>query len=219
MTLQPYDACLGFLNLPAKEREWFPRWMKAYADFPSVVADQSAAPNHTVKRELEIAFLQSLRDRKIEAWRRLHAARAIEAYQGTVFQTSETDFRPIRETLQQLARRQSSGAGVQNQQDANLVAGEGNAGVIDQSEPECVQRMRATMRRLHQNYHGESRIPGSDLSSPSSRDSYWFFLLPEKMLRLAAVPQVLSLWDAESPGATVSHFQSPWWTIREMIAI
>ncbi|QEG02079.1 hypothetical protein Mal15_61620 [Stieleria maiorica] len=149
MTLQRYDACLGFLNLPAKEREWFPRWMKAYADFPSVVADQSAAPNHTVKRELVIAFLQSLRDRKIEAWRRLQAARAIEAYQGTVLQTSEVDFRPIRETLQQLVRRQSSGAVIQDQQDANLVAGEGNAGVIDQSEPECIQRMRATMRRLH----------------------------------------------------------------------
>ncbi|WP_182865070.1 hypothetical protein [Stieleria mannarensis] len=75
--------------------------MKAYADFPSVVADQSAAPNHTVKRELVIAFLQSLHDRKIQAWRRWQAARAIEAYQGTVLQSSEVDFRPIRETLQE----------------------------------------------------------------------------------------------------------------------
>ncbi|MCO8123982.1 hypothetical protein NHH03_19715 [Stieleria sp. TO1_6] len=58
--------------------------MKAFAAFPSVVADQSAAPNYTVKRELVIEFLQSLRDRKMEAWRRLQAARAIETYQGSV---------------------------------------------------------------------------------------------------------------------------------------
>jgi hypothetical protein len=44
--------------------EWFPKWMEAYSRFPCVVEDQSAAPNHAVNKELLIAFLQSLRDRK-----------------------------------------------------------------------------------------------------------------------------------------------------------
>ena len=149
MTLERYQTCLGFLNLPKNEMEWFPKWMKAYAEFPVVAADSSARPNHAVKRELVIAFLRSLRDRKVEAWRRLQAARAIEAYQSTVLKSSEVDFRPIRETLQKFVRRESSGASVAGAYDANRVPGEGNAGLIRQDEPEVIQRMRAMMRRLH----------------------------------------------------------------------
>ena len=124
MTLERYESCLRFLNLPPNEREWFPRWMKAYASFERVVADQSAAPHHTVKQELVIAFLQSLRDRKIEAWRRLQAARAIETYQATVLQASEVDFTPIRRTLQKFARLEANKTPGQTKADDTLVAGE-----------------------------------------------------------------------------------------------
>lgn len=82
MSVERYQACLGFLNLLANELEWFPRWLKAYAEFPSVVAARGTSNDCKVTRELVIEYLQSLRDRKIEAWRRLQAARAIEIYQG-----------------------------------------------------------------------------------------------------------------------------------------
>ena len=67
MSLERYQTRLGFLNLQAKELEWFPRWMKAYAEFPSVVAARGASSDCIATRELVIEFLQSLRDRKIEA--------------------------------------------------------------------------------------------------------------------------------------------------------
>ncbi len=54
MTLQRYQTCLGFLNLPSNELEWFPKWLKAYSAFPSVVADRTSQPDHSVKRELVI---------------------------------------------------------------------------------------------------------------------------------------------------------------------
>ena len=136
MSLERYRTCLGFLNLPANELEWFPRWMKAHAEFPSVVSARGMSSEHCVTRELVIEFLQSLRDRKIEAWRRLQAARAIEIYQGTVLQTSEVDFRPIRQTLQRLARIESNASSGMGDHDPNLVPGEGNDGLIDQDEPE-----------------------------------------------------------------------------------
>ncbi|TWU36721.1 site-specific tyrosine recombinase XerC [Novipirellula aureliae] len=93
--------------------------------------------------------MRSLRDSKIPAWRRLQAARAIEIYQATVRQSNEVDFRPIRETLQAIARREKSAGAAELDYQPNLVAGEGNPGQIDLSEPKCIQRMRATLRRLH----------------------------------------------------------------------
>ena len=71
MSLERYQTCLGFLSLQAKELEWFPRWMKAYAEFPSVIAARGTSAGCIVTRELVLEFLQSLRDRKIDAWRRL----------------------------------------------------------------------------------------------------------------------------------------------------
>ncbi len=53
MTLQRYQTCLGFLNLPSNELEWFPKWLKAYSAFPSVVADRTSQPDHSVKREID----------------------------------------------------------------------------------------------------------------------------------------------------------------------
>ena len=58
------------------------------------------------------------------------------------------DFRPIRDKLNEIAGREKR-AGGEPQHDPNLVAGEGNAGVLDANEPEPIQRMRAKMRLLH----------------------------------------------------------------------
>ncbi|WP_323379688.1 integron integrase [Stieleria sedimenti] len=96
-----------------------------------------------------LEFLRSLLASKIPAWRRLQATRAIEAYQGTVLRTAVVDFRPIRDKLTEISRRYQGAVGDDKEYDATLVAGEGNEGVIDEVDPECIRRMRATLRRLH----------------------------------------------------------------------
>ncbi|WP_372896444.1 integron integrase [Stieleria sp.] len=137
------------MNLPEKDREWFPKWLGSYASFPAVRAQTDSSEEIVVRRDLVIEFLQKLLAAKTPAWQRLQAARAIEAYQGTVLQTSVVDFRPIRDRLTEITRRYDGAIGGGEDYDADLVPGEGNAGLIDATEPECVQRMRATLRRLH----------------------------------------------------------------------
>ncbi len=73
----------------------------------------------------------------------------MEVYQGTVLRNSVVDFRPIREKLQEIARREERIGGAITAAEAALVAGEGNAGLTDLAEPEVIQRMRARMRVLH----------------------------------------------------------------------
>ncbi|MCS7467074.1 hypothetical protein NZK35_10485 [Stieleria sp. ICT_E10.1] len=79
------------MNLPEKDREWFPKWLGSYASFPGVRAQTGSSEEIVVRRDLVIEFLQKLLAAKTPAWQRLQAVRAIEAYQGTVLQTSVVD--------------------------------------------------------------------------------------------------------------------------------
>lgn len=137
------------MNLSENELTWYPKWVDGYAAFHSLrqIWEQGAG-ELPLDRDLVIAYLRSLRDSGIAAWRRHQAARALEIYQVTVLRNSTVDFRPIRDKLQQIARIENR-TGATATSEAALVAGEGNAGDIDPSEPYPIQRMRARMRVLH----------------------------------------------------------------------
>ncbi|MDM4019258.1 integron integrase [Roseiconus lacunae] len=151
MSVNQFRQCLAVMNLPEEDQTWFPKWLGSYASMPTVRARSNPHDGIAVDRDLVIAFLRKLLASEIPAWQRLQAARAIEAYQNTVLRNAVVDFRPIREKLTEIARRPSDidGAHEDGEYDPSLVAGEGNEGAIDDREPECIQRMRGTLRRLH----------------------------------------------------------------------
>ena len=151
MSADRFCQCLAIMNLSADERLWFPRWVEGFARFHRVMdAWEHGTGDLPVDREAVIAFLRSLRDRGVAAWRRQQAARALETYQATVLRNSVVDFQPIRKKLQEIERieQRSGGAGVLPGE-AQRVEGEGNTGVIDLTEPSAIQRMRGDMRVLH----------------------------------------------------------------------
>lgn len=148
------------MNLSENERHWYPKWVEGYAAFHSVKeAWVSGLGEFPLDRESVIAYLRSLRDSGIAAWRRQQAARALEIYQASVLRNSVVDFRPIREKLQEIARIEQRAGGVTST-DSALVEGEGNSGLIDQSESEAIKRMRARMRLLHHPIRTEQAYVG-----------------------------------------------------------
>lgn len=146
MSLERFRQALAVMNVAANEKEWFPKWVAGYAARSDVKSQIGADGLIPVTRDLVIGFLRSLRDRQIPAWRRLQAARAIEVDQASVLRNSVVDFRPIRDTLREIAAREDRGGA--DLAESNLVAGEGNAGVLDEREPESIRRMRTKLRNV-----------------------------------------------------------------------
>ncbi len=152
MSLSEYLRRLDSARLPKNEREWFPKWLAGYIQHHRLPDDQVP-----VEEALVLSFLRSLRDSNVPAWRRLQAARALEAYQQLVLRKPSVDFHPIRLKLQQLTRRESlmdeairCGVNLSSDaSDAHAVEGEGNSGLVDDNEPPVIQQMRRTLRTLH----------------------------------------------------------------------
>jgi integron integrase len=104
----------------------------------------------TITVESVIEYLRSLRDHRVPAWRRLQAARALEHYQRLMNPTATCNFGPIKSKLQEIARREEHLGGENDGcLESNIVAGEGNRGVISDAEPSAIRRMRERMRVLH----------------------------------------------------------------------
>ena len=95
-----------------------------------------------------ISFLRSLRDRNVEAWRRLQAMRAMELYQQVILRTPNVDFLPIRKKLMELAAAEKANPGI-GAGTSDVVPGEGNAGKIRRIDPESIQEMQKCLRFLH----------------------------------------------------------------------
>ena len=153
MVMECFLVRLRATELTDADREWFPRWMDGYAQFvhrqcPQWNRDDTAVP---VTMELLIEFLKSLRDSRVPAWRRLQASRAIEAYQSLVLKSQAVDFRPVKNKLRELERRERFQdevvTGVAGDS-MDLVPGEGNVGRLDENEAEPVKAMRGRLRVL-----------------------------------------------------------------------
>lgn len=106
-----------------------------------------------------IAYLRSLRDNGIPAWRRLQAARALESYQAVGLGTEGVDFDPITSKLHEISRREKSGP-ISSADDENLVAGEGNVGRVDDEQAAVIRRMRGRLRVLHHKRSTENAYIG-----------------------------------------------------------
>ncbi len=145
MTVARFRRCVALKTLKDGEREWLRKWLSGYAKFHGVEGED-------VQLEMDearvIAYLRSLRDRKVEAWRRLQAARAMELYQEVILRTSSVDFLPIRKKLMELAAAEKAKSGV-GEGASDLVAGEGNAGKIKRTDLEPIQEMQRRLRFLH----------------------------------------------------------------------
>lgn len=149
MTQADFLRQLDSTQFLKNERQWFPKWLSGYTQHHQLGDRQIP-----IEESLVFSFLRSLRDSNIPAWRRLQAAKALEAYQRLILRQHSVDFQPILNKLHQLSRRDSliensPGNATARVTEANLVPGEGNAGVIDTTEPEVIQRMRRTLRLLH----------------------------------------------------------------------
>jgi integron integrase len=139
-----FEQRLAGLQLSQGDRQWFPKWFDGYATHCKADIGLTVP----VERERVISFLQSLRDNRVPAWRRLQAARAIESYQGLVLRTIEVNFQPIKSKLDEIARREKV-TGSAAAAGRTIVAGEGNPGCIDAEEPPVIQKMRRRLRMLH----------------------------------------------------------------------
>jgi integron integrase len=123
------------------DKEWFPRWIRRYAE-----AVGSQHGNLPVTEAGVVRFLRRLRDNGTPAWQRLQAARAVEAYQQVVLGTREPSLHAIRLTLSRLADREKAtkGGGVPDTRDERQVIG-----IIDPGESAIIQQTRRELRVRH----------------------------------------------------------------------
>ena len=91
-----------------------------------------------------------MRENRVEAWRRLQAARAIELYQEIIPSIEKVDFAPIKRKLHEISKTENKGqsTGPRSQKEKQLVPGEWNPGKLDATEPEIIRRVRGRMRVL-----------------------------------------------------------------------
>lgn len=148
MSVEVFSHRLGKVQVHPNDLVFMPKWIEEYAN----VLGKSASETLPVSEEVLLVFLRSLRDRRVEAWRRLQACRAVEWYQSLVLKSCELDFGSYKLKLGELAERERQTGG-EDSDDAGAasvtVAGEGNPGLIDPREPAPVQAMRERMRLLH----------------------------------------------------------------------
>ncbi|MGI9473609.1 MAG: integron integrase [Rubripirellula sp.] len=160
MSLAEFTRRIQRSDLRDADQSWLPKWMSGYIDHHRF-DDSQRIP---IEKNLVLSFLRSLRDSNLPAWRRLQAARSLELYQSWVLRESKVDFHPIKLFLQQQARREGLQQRNAHSRDetnaASLVPGEGNDGRIDHEEPEAIQELRRTMRRLHHPKSTESAYVG-----------------------------------------------------------
>lgn len=145
MTVTLFEERLPCAKYGEKDRRWFPRWIRRYAE-------HAAGDDGTLRVTTEevIAFSRGLRDNGVPAWRRLQAVRAIEAYQVLVLTTREPSLSEIRQTLSRIADREQAA----------------------EENPEDAQRPPpATLRPAAQPPHASDPRPSQRLGSRSGRSA------------------------------------------------
>lgn len=153
MSVEHFAARVRGSSLPAADKQWFPAWIRRYAE--AVKAEQGSLP---VTREDVLEFLRGLRSSGVPAWQRLQATRAIEAYQKVVLKTDRPCLQDIRSTLGRLADQERHAAracaSAGSTDERHLV------GVIDPNEPAIIQRTRRELRLRHRALRTEQSYVG-----------------------------------------------------------
>jgi integron integrase len=153
MSVERYCTRVRDSSLTPADRQWFPAWIRRYAE-----ATKTTHGPLTVTREGVIGFLKMLRDGGTPAWQRLQATRAIEAYQMLVLGGPGPPLQDIRTTLSRLADQERaatrSGAGAGTNDERHL------AGIIDPHEPAIIQKARRELRLRHRALRTERSYVG-----------------------------------------------------------
>lgn len=156
-----------------------PKWLESYAS----TSVKSADGNLILTRESVFGFLVKLKGGGTPAWQRLQAARTLEWYQKLVLDGGSVDFSEFIKGLHLLAAKEKQakdngdGFGFPSGSKAAQIEGmpgEGQAGLIDESEPLAVQELRKRMRLLH--------------NKRSTEDAYVSWLV-----------RFMKFWDTEDP--------------------
>lgn len=139
MSIERFNARIRTARLSEADRQWFPRWIRRYAEeFRVTRGDLPVTEPQVIK------FLRTLRDNGTPAWQRLQATRAIEAYQRIVRRSESPSLQAIRLKLSRLADQEKAGHGEPGVTDERQLVG-----IIDPREPPLIQQARREMRLRH----------------------------------------------------------------------
>lgn len=89
-------------KLDKRDKEWFPRWLRRYAQTVVLVEGILSATEAEV-----IEFSRSLRDAGTPAWQRLQAVRAIETYRNLVLSTDQPSLQAFRLKLGRIVEQEN----------------------------------------------------------------------------------------------------------------
>lgn len=150
MNLDPFKKSLAVAKgITPADREWFPRWLRRYANDPTVVTDDPSVVK--VSPELAIRFSRQLLSSGTPAWQRLQAVRALATYQHLVLKEKVDGFAVIVKKLRQLAASESQQGPALDADSIKELQGD-----IDPEEPHWIQETRRTLRTLHYKYATET---------------------------------------------------------------
>ena len=141
MSLHEFIGRLSRAQVSENDKKWMPKWLAEYASF----SRQDSSQKLSLNEPDVLRFLRGLRDRGVPAWQRLQATRTLDWYQSLVGKQQTVDFSPIVTKLNELAQRER-----RSPEDASAtIPGEGEPGLIDETELTSVQQLRRKMRMLH----------------------------------------------------------------------
>ena len=140
MSTEVFIKELAVAHVTEGDREWFPRWFARYVSYLKVKqhVPDGYFPDIVIDLPTVVEFSKALLSSGTPAWQRHQAVRAIEAYRRLVLHTASPDLKQIQDKLSQLASRERSGGGLN---DEPIVVG-----YIDPSELQIVQDFRRELR-------------------------------------------------------------------------
>lgn len=139
MSVQQFKQLVRNGNFGAKDKEWFPAWLKRFAE--AVGTDETSRLPLT--RERALGFSRELLANGVPAWQRKQAVRALCAYRDMVLQSEEPLLSDMVRKLATLAEQERAfgGAEIPDPRQERALAG-----VIDPSECVVFQETRRELR-------------------------------------------------------------------------
>lgn len=142
-----YLKCMAVKQLKENDRTWFPRWFQAYVEHHKLDQSEVTEERIPMNQVMVIDFLRGLKSSSVKAWQRLQAVQALSVYHELVYRDNSIDFPMLKEKLKNLAEKEKRKGDLADVR--STVQGEGNAGLIQESDPKPIAEMRAKLRMLH----------------------------------------------------------------------
>jgi len=139
MSVREYWNAVQRAKFTKLEKQWFPIWLKRYAEFLKANPEERLPLTH----ESAIKFSRELLQNGVEAWQRQQAVQALVIYRDLVLQTELPLLNDIIRKLRTLAAQDKrfGTTGRPDTTDERALVGR-----IDESEPLIVQQLRRELR-------------------------------------------------------------------------